>query len=432
VMAHAKNDKLFPAGEDIDHLAKEIRSVISGPEHVSQNYRVVVLRKKWSSDPWSEFEEKDWPKNWDARLPVVVVPDSPENIDVALGTWLKTHLQEGRNTIRFLLPQKGTGNVFFDRELIVLARAVYLAMKWSDTDAVYRPLKTKFQTELTGKLKNRFDHFALLDTWNFAEPAKCKFEDRSHGAQGDKIPDTVDKIIKRDVFIPEEFEEYVLKLAESAESVGKLLKDLREPRPGGNPCIPWLGEVEVKERVIKMCAHGQIAINVRGLDLLQARPDESYEDAWSRMKGKLGTGKHLDETNLLPPDAVVTSGGKTAEITDTGASGGGTEGTSGLNSTLGGRVIITPPNHGSGTGIPTNLFGGGTVVVVPTGTKKSTAPTSGLNLLGQVESWGIGPATGVTNVALKIGKMTGAQLQQLLKHLPDGVTYALDLEKEGN
>jgi len=33
-------------------------------------------------------------------------------------------------------------------------------------------------------------------------------------------------------------------------------------------------------------------------------------------------------------------------------------------------------------------------------------------------------------VALKIGKMTGAQLQALIKHLPDGVTYALDLDKE--
>ena len=46
LLAHAKNDKLFPNGEDIDHLAKEIRSVISGPEHVSQGFRVVVLRQE--------------------------------------------------------------------------------------------------------------------------------------------------------------------------------------------------------------------------------------------------------------------------------------------------------------------------------------------------------------------------------------------------
>jgi hypothetical protein len=47
-----------------------------------------------------------------------------------------------------------------------------------------------------------------------------------------------------------------------------------------------------------------------------------------------------------------------------------------------------------------------------------------------VEAWGIGPATTVVNVALKIPKLTGAQLKKLLKELPDGFIYGLDLEKE--
>jgi hypothetical protein len=59
LLAHAKNDKLFQHGEDIDHLAKEIRAVIGGPEEVSQKFRVVVLKRKWESDPWSEFDEKE-------------------------------------------------------------------------------------------------------------------------------------------------------------------------------------------------------------------------------------------------------------------------------------------------------------------------------------------------------------------------------------
>ena len=240
---------------------------------------------------------------------MVVIPEYPERLEATLGTWLKTHLQEGRNTIRFLLPQKGTDRIFNDKELLVLARAVYLAMQWKKEEPAYADLQRKFQGELTAKLKSRFDRFALLDVWNFAEPAKCRFEERGHGAQGDKIPEAVDKIIKQDVFIPEEFEEYVLMLADNSESVGKLLKDLREPRPGGKPCIPWLGEVEIKERVVKMCAAGQIAINLRGLDLLQARPGESYDDAWGRMKGKIGSGRHLDETTIHRPGAVVLSGG---------------------------------------------------------------------------------------------------------------------------
>jgi hypothetical protein len=451
---HAKNDKLFPLGEDIDHLAKEVRSVIGGPEHVSQQYRLLVLKKQWASDPWSEFEEKDRPDNWDARLPMVVIPEYPEKVDAVLGNWLCSHLQKSRNTIRFLLPQKGSPNIYYDRELIVLARAVYLAMQWRKTEAIYGDLQTKFQQELRGKLKGRFDRFAVLDVWNFAEPAKCHFQDLAHSAQGDDIPEAVDTIIKNDVFMQEDFDEYVLLLADNTESVGKLLKDLREPRGGGKVCIPWLGEVAVKEMVIAMCAAGQITINVRGLEMLQARPGESRDDAWNRMKGRLGTGRHLDDTTLGRPDPSVTSGGVNPPSAAT---------PTGSGSPIPGAFTPTQPGPTGTPGLvpaPRSLFGGGSdgPVVVPGRQPHSAAPTSGLNLLGQVESWGIGPATPVANVSLSASKMTkaqlealmklladgvssasinlqgmtGAQLQQLLKHLPDGVTYGLNLEKETN
>src|SRR5262249_30723727 len=154
----------------------------------------VVLRKKWITDPWSEFEEKDQPKSWtaDGKLVMVVVPEYPEPLEAGLGTWLKAHLQDGRNTIRFLMPLKGTDRIFNDKELLVLARAVYLAMQWKKEESAYADLQRKFQGELTTKLKGRFDRFAILDVWNFAEPAKCRFEERGHGAQGDKIPEAVD------------------------------------------------------------------------------------------------------------------------------------------------------------------------------------------------------------------------------------------------
>jgi hypothetical protein len=308
-------------------------------------------------------------------------------------------------------------------------------MEWKKTESVYSELQKKYQNELTTKLKSRFDRFAILGEWNFADPSKCLFEEQSHGALGDKIPDAVDAIIRKTVFEPEEFEEHVELLAENSDSIGKLLKDLREPRPGGKPCIPWLGEIEVKERVIRMCANGQIAINARG-EMLQASPGEDTDAAWNRMKGKLGTGKHLDETTLHKPDAVVTSGGKVK----TGGTGTGTgNGTAGGNATAGGSpgMVGEGPGIGAGTTITGGIGAGPGNPFIDNGTTAvrtahTAPPTSGLNLLGQVESWGIKPATPVTNIALKIPKMTGSQLQQLLKHLPDGVTYGLDLEKETN
>ena len=56
--------------------------------------------------------------------------------------------------------------------------------------------------------------------------------------------------------------------------------------------------------------------------------------------------------------------------------------------------------------------------------------TSALNLLGKIESWGIGAGTQVQDVALKVGSLTGAQLAALLRTLPDGITYELRLNRE--
>ena len=52
--------------------------------------------------------------------------------------------------------------------------------------------------------------------------------------------------------------------------------------------------------------------------------------------------------------------------------------------------------------------------------------------MGKVETWGISTGTQLENMNLKIGKLTGAQLQELLKKLPDGMQYELDVEKEEN
>jgi hypothetical protein len=57
-------------------------------------------------------------------------------------------------------------------------------------------------------------------------------------------------------------------------------------------------------------------------------------------------------------------------------------------------------------------------------------PTSPLNIIGKLEGWGIGPATPICDVMIKVSTATGAQLRELLKKLPDGMTFELSLEKE--
>jgi hypothetical protein len=78
---------------------------------------------------------------------------------------------------------------------------------------------------------------------------------------------------------------------------------------------------------------------------------------------------------------------------------------------------------------PPSIFGGSTPQPIASNDTFGTPPKSPVNLLGEVEKWGISAATTVSNININVSQMTGAQLTEMLKKLPDGVTYALNLEK---
>ncbi len=424
LIASARNDKLFQYEEDRLHLAKETRVVLEGSSGVDLPYRVIVLPQAWKTNPWADMDESDTPTQWGNRIPILVVPEAPSKIGAALGEWLRENLQANRNVVRFLIPRDGSSNLFLDRDLLVLARCVYLAEQWKKQNSEYGKLQTKYQKELREILKVRFDRFAIVANWNFQEPKSCQFAIESHKAEGTKIPDAIDKSIRENLFIPEDFEEFILDAAPNNEPVGKLLKELKEPRPGGKDCIPWLGETLIKERIIHLCARGEIAINLRGMEYLQAIDGESEDTAYRRMRGKLGTGKHLDETHILLPQNVPATGG----VTQSGSAESPTSGTdsdSQTDSNGGSSGRVAEPNGGDTGEATGGIFGGGT------GYSPLSAPaTSSLNLLGKVEAWGVGTGTQVRSLVLKVDQLTGAQLQELIKKLPDGMTYGLDIEKE--
>ena len=112
-----------------------------------------------------------------------------------------------------------------------------------------------------------------------------------------------------ELFIAEDFETAAVTHAASSSSLAKFIGDLQEPSIDGKHCIPWLGEVATKEKILRLCAAGKLAINVRGLELLQAQPGETEDAAWMRIKGKLGSGKELEQTILYLPSAYPQSGG---------------------------------------------------------------------------------------------------------------------------
>jgi len=425
LIASARNDRQFQDGEDTARLALETRYVIGGDTSTASKFRAVVLPRLWKTDPWTSLDEADQPSRWDDRIPVLIVPEASPGMEATLGSWLRNHLQSNRNVVRFLLPQDGAENMFTDRDLLILARCVHLAEEWKAQNPEYGKLMTKYQRELRAILKGRFPRFAIICKWNYQDPKSCRFHIENHRVEGVQIPDAVDRLINENLFVPEDFETLALATATNNDTVGKLLRELREPRPGGEDCIPWLGETIVKERLIRLCAKGKMAINLRGMEYLQRQDGETEDSAWRRMRGKLGTGKHLDETHLLLPQNVPSTGGVTPPL-PTG------DGTLPIQPTGDGNTPTTPTTDG-GTVYPPDTSGGTTLSIFDgAGTfKPLTAPaTSSLNLLGKIENWGIGPGTQVRAFALKVDHLTGAQLQDLIRKLPDGITYELNIEKE--
>jgi hypothetical protein len=429
LMAYARNDKLFADGADQAQLARQVRYVIGGSDEVAKTFRVIALPKSWGNDPWTSLDEAEQPDKWDDRLPILVLPEEPEKLDATLGRWLKDQLQKRRNTVRFLLPRTGSTNAFLDRDLLILARAEMKAQEWSSQNPEYKKLHKEFENTLRDNLKKRFDRFAVLHRWNFADPAQCKFSVERLDKQGSQIPEAIEEALTSDLFVPEDFEDLVLEFANNNESVGKLLRELQEPRPTGQDCIPWLGETAMKERLLRLCAKGKVAINVRGMEYLQTHPGEDEGTAWRRLRPKLSlTGRHLDDVFVMLPSAVPATGGSTPPAPAPAPTGGG-----GL---FGGDGGGTPPAPGGdvppGTppaSTPGGIFGGDGTTTKPR-IPLSNPATSPLNLIGKIEGWGIGPATKVAEVSIKVSAATGAQLKELLKKLPEGMTFELNLEKE--
>jgi len=424
LIASARNDKMFQEGEDKARLALEARYVIGGDTSTASKFRVIILPQLWKSDPWALLNEVDQPHRWDDRIPILVVPEASSGVETILGAWLCNHLQRNRNAVRFLLPPDGTGNMFLDRDLLILARCIHLAEEWKTQNAEFGKLLTKYQRELRSILKGRFPRFAVIRTWNYQNPDNCRFYIESHRAEGLQILEAVDRLIKENLFVPEDFQAIALAAAANNDSVGKLIRELREPRPGAQDCIPWLGETIVKEKLIRLCCKGEVAINLRGMEYIQRQDGEDEETAWQRMKGKLGTGKHLDETHLLLPQNTPSIGGLPKSITtNDGQKSDPTpdDEAAPLTSMQGDNTVHFPDTD---EGTPSIFDKVGTYKPL------SASATSSLNLLGKLESWGVRPGTQVRALSLKAEHLTGSQLYEMIRKLPDGVLYELDIEKE--
>lgn len=425
LLASARNEREFANGEDKEYLKKEIEYFILG-EMSGNQYRAVALPANWNRDPWGEVSPEKKPGNWEEKVTFLVLPHSLDKIknsespEVLLGSFLKNHIEKYRNLMIFILPVNGSENIYADSEFIIRARASMLAEKWARENSQFAKYHKSYQKELRELIKNRFNRFAILYKWDFANSANCEFHSESFQFSSQTpLPIVIRNLIATNLFVPEDFKDYLLDAAKNNTKLSQILNELKEPRAGGDGCIPWLGETEAKEKILKLCAEGCISINSPSSGILQKIPGEDAEVAWQRLKSKLPeTGRALDTILIQLPTALPVSGGSgspaTMQSTHTAISSG---------NTLHSEDQRTSQIIGD--------ISDATYSQITYRTLRSPK-NSWINLLSYLESNGIHPKTKVKRVALISCDLQGNRLKDLISKLPDGLQYEVELEFEEN
>jgi hypothetical protein len=336
-----------------------------------------------------------------------------------MGTWIKDHLKVSRNVPRYLLPRKDVGNIYADPELLFYARMDVLGVKW---DGEYKRLAERHrEKELKPRIKKLINKVLVLSKWDFQKASEAEFTTEVIELNGKPAAEVIAEKVKRDLFEPETLHAFALTAAAESKNLKGALDDLMNPRPAGAQCVIWLGKTEMIDRIVGICAKGDIALNVRG-DLLQANSGESEEDVLRRIQSRVSSTAHQNPESvvlLLPqasPGAQTTSKPIIPQANPSPAPAGPTASPGGLGG-----------HGGAGGSPPADIFDVDSKHYRPLVAENAT---SSLNLVGQLETWQIKPATRVRNITVTISEATGAQVDALLKKLPDGMVYGLQLDAE--
>lgn len=435
VRATAKNDKLFepdvptpngllPVMKDQAFIRQILEHSLRVPDGAAEPpSRVIVLDPNWENSPWANVPGQDLPEGWEKPV-LIVLPIAPADVNAALGPWLAKHVPVKRNMVRFLLPKQGGMSVYDDADLRRIARCAFLSKAWKDAEPVYTDIHRRFDKELRRELADRFDRYALLQRWDYQQPSLCAFHVEPCAATPDKVAKTVEESVRADFFAPEDFEAFIVDAARRGETMRQVMALLREPpaRPDAD-AIPYLGDHPIYEQAIRAAARDKIALNV-GNTWWCAVPGESEEDAYKRLRSKcFRTGRELDAVQLGLPHQVG-SGGVAVPTTITPL----------RSDDLFPPVAppVAPPGPGPGPAAPpagpvVTPPNGGNGVPPPAVIRQSNGAKTGINLLGDIERWGLPDADRVSLATLTLRGLTVKELRELCTKLPPKLSAELQI-----
>ena len=194
----------------------------------------------------------------------------------------------------------------------------------------------------------------------------------------------------------------------------QVLAQLREPpAQPAQDAIPYIGDHPIYEETIRVAAGDRIALNV-GNTWYRAEPDELVDQAYGRLRRAcFRTGRELEEVQLGMPSQVgsggIVVGGNTGET--------GTlfpPVTPPTGSTLV-PPVIQPPE------IPQPP------PVAPPVILQSNGAKSGINLLGDIERWGLPDRDRLTVATLTMRGLTVKELRDLCTKMPSKLLAELQI-----
>jgi len=421
--ASARNDKLFeaqtamPPGlvavrKDQDFLLKTLAHLLRSPESITEPpSRPIVLDPNWERAPWANCPQQDLPQQWDRPVLLVVpVSYSDARISEVLGPWLKANVNFNRNTVRFLLQKPDLPRFFDDKDLLFTARCALLAKEWKESDSKYTALYKEFDRGLRKELASRFDRYAILATWNFQNAASSVFHVEAHGASGSGIPASVEQRIKDSHFYSaegEDFEQFIVACAGRNETMKQVLLLLRDP-PVDTEAIPYLGDSAIYEQVLRVAARDRIALNVNGT-WYRREAGQSEDDALRFFKQRaFRTGKDLHDVQLGDPSKIGSGG-----------------------------LAVAPPISPTPTPVEVPPVEPQPPIPplapieppppLPPVIRRSLGAKSGVNLLGELETWAFADAQKVTQASLTMNGITIKDLRDLCIKLPPKLLAELQI-----
>ena len=412
-VADANQPNRYP-GKDVEFLREKIRHMLAS-ETAAAPSEIIVLGPDWQTAPWSSASDLQQPARWEK--PVLIVLPAPITFDsqrhaAALASWLSTHVAERRNTLRFLVPKAGTTPLFDDVELIFQARCGHLTHRAWCTEPKYNNLKTEFDRPLTASLKTRFDRFAILRRWDFQNPGQCVFDLEPVAELATSLPKTIEDKIKADIYDATEFETFVLQFAASPRSVGDLFRELAEPPSvATRDVIPFLGDTQTYEELLRLCSRGRLAINVNNTWFTRSHEDEDDEAALRRIRFRASRSGPEQRAAQIGLPSVAGGGAVAGNPPPQPVPPGTTPPV-----TPGQNPVVTPP----GTTPPTPGPTGQTNLPLPpiTMTHRTTAESNTISLIGQLEQWGVTPDKMLTSAKVEFSNLTAQQLRRILQQIP--------------